>query len=1131
MVLPASVRALWLCAAFLALASCGRQSGLPAPGSQKYRELVHAFNVGLSALQCSEDVRAKARLTEASQIAPAEPAIWADLGLLAVRQQEFDTALRNMTKAHELAPANSRIEFYLGDIESKRGNLPEATRHFQRAVELDGANIKALYSLAQETERQATSSSDSDALGYLKKILVQRPANIAVLVDVARLAAKAGDNATLKSAVASLSQQSTAWPPEVQQQMKTLEQAAQGGNPREAALRVAFLRNVLLRVPEYRRNIDAVKTPPASAGEPFAKFMKMPSPSSEPAPPDLGMSFASEPAADVPQGRVDWLRTFYLDGSGKESVMWSDGESIHIVGGATIKTGPVGRNGVAVADLNFDFKNDLVLGGPKGLRIYEQQDPSHFTDITAHTHLPADILNGSYTGAWPFDFDLDGDLDIVLGVSGAPPLVLRNNGDGTFAAVRPFNGPQGVSSLAIADVAGLTAPDIAMVGQDGRLSVFMNERHGQYRARAVPPNITEGVLAVAEGDVDGDGLLDFVVWKSDGSVVRLSDKNDGQKWDTGEIAKANAAGVSVGNARLAVADFDNNGSLDLLVGDGQVFLGSASGFTRLNNVPPIVGPAIMDANGDGQLDLVGLSSTGAPVRLINHGTKHYQWQTLRLRAATVYGDQRINSFGLGGEIEIRTGMLTEKEIIDAPVVHFGLGEHGGTDVARILWPNGLLQVEFELKADQDVLAAQRLKGSCPSLFAWDGHRMSFVKDSAPLATGLGEEIPRTEEWYKLPGSQIQPHDGYYDLRVTDELWESYYVDSYALLVVDHPQGTEIWSDERFPLPPKARLYTTATPRPFLTVTDDLGHDVSEVVGKVDQKYLDTFGRGRYQGVTRDHWVEVELPEDAPRSGPLYLIADGWMHPTDASIDLAIGQGSEPKEEGLRILVPDAHGRWVVAQSKLGFPASKMKTMVIDLAGLFLPNAPRKLRLATNMEIFWDRLAWAEGLANEGIRTQRLSLVSAELRHRGFSVMDIADPSSPEIPDYDRLEGTGQKWPAIEGYYTRYGDVLELLRKSDDRYVIMGSGDEVLLRYPAATPTAPGRVRDFVMIGDGWIKDGDFNSAFSRTVLPLPYHAMKSYKTPPGRLEDDHAYREHPGDWQEFHTRYMAPEEFRSALWR
>jgi hypothetical protein len=307
--------------------------------------------------------------------------------------------------------------------------------------------------------------------------------------------------------------------------------------------------------------------------------------------------------------------------------------------------------------------------------------------------------------------------------------------------------------------------------------------------------------------------------------------------------------------------------------------------------------------------------------------------------------------------------------------------------------------------------------------------------------------------------------------------------------------------------------------------------VSEAVREVDQKYLDTFGRGRYQGVTRDHWVELELPRDAPQSGPLYLIADGWMHPTDASIDLAMGQGSESKEDGLRIEVPDAHGRWVVAQSKLGFPASKMKTMVIDLTGLFHPNAPRKIRLATNMEIFWDRLAWAPGLSNERIRTERLSLAKAELRHRGFSMMDVADPSSPEIPDYNRLVGTGQKWAAIEGYYTRYGDVLELLRKPDDRYVIMGSGDEVLLRFPEASELPGGWERDFIMIGDGWIKDGDFNSAYSRTVLPLPYHGMRGYTTPPGRLEDDHAYREHPHDWQDFHTRYMAPEEFRSALWR
>ncbi len=195
----------------------------------------------------------------------------------------------------------------------------------------------------------------------------------------------------------------------------------------------------------------------------------------------------------------------------------------------------------------------------------------------------------------------------------------------------------------------------------------------------------------------------------------------------------------------------------------------------------------------------------------------------------------------------------------------------------------------------------------------------------------------------------------------------------------------------------------------------------------------------------------------------------------------MGQGNGPREQGLRIEVPDATGRWIVARSGLGFPASKRKTMIFELSGLFRPQAPRKLRLATNMEIFWDRLAWATEAPDGTLRTERLTPAAAELLHRGFSVMNAASASSPEEPDYNRLEGTGQKWQEIEGYYTRYGDVRELLEKTDDRYVIMGSGDEVRVRFAAPPAPPAGWVRDFIMIGDGWIKDGDYNSAFSRTL--------------------------------------------------
>jgi hypothetical protein len=108
-------------------------------------------------------------------------------------------------------------------------------------------------------------------------------------------------------------------------------------------------------------------------------------------------------------------------------------------------------------------------------------------------------------------------------------------------------------------------------------------------------------------------------------------------------------------------------------------------------------------------------------------------------------------------------------------------------------------------------------------------------------------------------------------------------------------------------------------------------------------------------------------------------------------------------------------------------------------------------------------------------------------------------------------------------------VRELLEKIDDRMVITSAGDELRLKFAALPAPPAGWTRDYVMVGDGWIKDGDLNSTFSKTVLPLPYHGLKDYNTSPGRLEDDPAYKRHPQDWQTFHTRYVTPEFFLKAL--
>ena len=73
----------------------------------------------------------------------------------------------------------------------------------------------------------------------------------------------------------------------------------------------------------------------------------------------------------------------------------------------------------------------------------------------------------------------------------------------------------------------------------------------------------------------------------------------------------------------------------------------------------------------------------------------------------------------------------------------------------------------------------------------------------------------------------------------------------------------------------------------------------------------------------------------------------------------------------------------------------------------------------------------------------------------------------------------------------------------------------------------------MLIGDGWVKDGDYNTSFSKTVLPLPRarpSRLRRRRTPSGaELEDDPVYQQHVRDWQTYHTRFVTPRDFLSGL--
>jgi tetratricopeptide (TPR) repeat protein len=1081
-----------------------RRPPLPAPGTSTYEQTTQAFYHGLAALEVGLLDDARQQFAAATRLVPQEPATWANLGLAQLRLGELDAAVAPVERAVELAPANADIALLAGQMEVARGRLDEAVARLRRASALDPRGLQARFALADELQRIGTAPTDAEAAALYDELAARAPANLAVLLERARLAAKMRDARRLADSVSRIAMQGDGWPQVAREQLAALQDAASGSRFPEAARSTTLLRNVLARVPAFSEGLAAARTPAEQIAAPLDRFVALEPAAAHPAPADMALRFTrgALPAAAAASGRI-------------------------------------GRTAAAL-DWDHDFRLDHVQAGAGGVELLLQKEDGSFADATQSAGVAPAAVAGTITGLWPADLDMDGDVDVVVGTSGAT-RVLRNNGDGTWRALDVFASLAGARGFAWADLDGDADPDAAFIAGDGRVRVLANRQMTRFEPLDPPPGL-DAATALAAADLDADGAIDLVAGDAQGRVSKLTRR--GTVWEAVTVASWPGGAIT----RLVLADFDNNGALDVAAarsGRSRVWLaGETYALTALADDLDGEAWEAADTDEDGLLDVIGVAG-GAPARWIGAGRLGYHWKTFTTRAQQNAGDQRINSFGLGGEIEIKSGLLWQKQVIQSDRIHFGLGPRTTIDVARVLWPNGVPQAEFGIGVDDAFVAEQRLKGSCPWVFAFDGRAISFVTDflwRSPLGLRINAQdtagVTQTEDWVRIRGDQLVPRDGRYDVRITAELWETHFFDHVSLLVVDHPRDTETFVDERFSAasPPSLEVQSLRALRPVTSARDDAGRDVTAMVSARDGRYLATFARGEYQGIAAPHAVEFDVPA-MPVAPPAVLVAEGWVYPTDSSINLAVGQGAAPKPSGLALDILDDAGAWREVVHDLGFPAGKNKSMLIDLAPA---RGARRLRLRTNLEIYWDRLAVAER-AGVRPRTERVAASRAELRFRGFSQTFSPRGETPETPEYARLANVAPRWRDLEGYHTRFGDVRELLTGVDDRYVIMNAGDELRLEFPERPAPPAGWRRDFVLIGDGWEKDGDYNTGFSQTVLPLPSHARPDYgrhangvssrgaETPSDErdleLEDDPVYQAHRDDWVRFHTRFVRPRGF------
>ena len=799
------------------------------------------------------------------------------------------------------------------------------------------------------------------------------------------------------------------------------------------------------------------------------------------------------------------------------------------------------QTGVVAGDFDNDNLPDLLVTGDGGLRLFHNLGNGKFEDVTVKSKLPKyDHLTIS---AAFVDADQDGDLDIFIAgfttldsraevndytfpreFSGAPNLLLRNNGDSTFTDIsdaakvnqsKPKNGAGGKSIAVIpTDFDNRRDVDFLVLNYGERPTLLRNTRDGAFLDVAEEVGLTKSAnwSCAAVGDFNKDGFVDFFFGRADDvGVFAISDGR-------GKFKLQNAPAGTNKAAAAQFVDFDNDGLLDLIVKTDKGFVAARNlgdGWTNADAALFKINPVAVsdtkqmlagDLDRDGSVDLLAVAPNGGAQFLANYNRSQNKSVAVALKGRV------SNHTGVGVRVDLRAGSLTQKlesyAASPAPApseVYFGLGQRAKPDAVRIIWPSGIVQSETEIfaapskpvglaRAPLRIEELDRKPSSCPYLYTWNGERFEFITDFL----GGGEmgnwetagvyHYPDSNEFVRVTADQLRPHDGKYELRVTNELEEVLYLDYLKLVAVEHDADAEVYPNEGLGIPNAAQqiLYTTHDEHAPLSAVAADGENVRPKIEKLDRRFYDNFKSLNIRGYADTHALTLNLDDKKGYRGRTLLLLTGWTDYAFSSDDLAASQSGKSLFLP-RLEVKNRRGEWQTVIDSIGIPIGRPQTLVVDLTGKFLTDS-REVRIVTNFKTFWDKIA-VDTSAPTVVKTTELSPNTADLRERGFS----REIKFGEMiaTDYDHVE-RDDRWKHFRGDFTRLGDVKPLLNAVDDVFMIAASGDELALTFDALPAPPPGKKYTFLLYGDGYSKEMDINSGSPDTVLPLPFKQMTKY---------------------------------------
>jgi tetratricopeptide (TPR) repeat protein len=1064
--------------------------------------IIARINLSIALYYLPDAGGAKREAQKALSQDPNRPQPHYILGLIARSQNQFDEAIAEFQKVLKIDPDDIGSHINVGQILSQQKKYPEAIAAFRKAIVLEPFNETALYNLGILLTR---TGDKAEAQRVLKKFQELKESGAGTTIGTNYL-----EGGHYAEAVVS-----TGIEPELVDHNSpnvVFTDATQEFLPKDT------------RVATNRRKSSAGFEPAMLETNARAEAIVL-------------FDYDGDGDLDV------------FDASSSQRLLRNDGGKFtDVTQGSGLSLTDTQYCFAAVAgDYDNDARPDLFVlrFADNRFILYHNDGDGHFSDRTKQTGLDMPVLKGSpYFSAAFVDVDHDGDLDIF--VVGPTNILFRNNGNGTFsditdaAKVSAANSFSSSSAIIPTDFDNRRDVDLFLLPRSNPPSLFRNLRDGTFRdvAKEVGLDDQGAFWCAAAGDINKDGFTDFFMSIDTRAVFAMNDAHNHFK-----LRPAPA------DAKQAMAaqflDYDDDGLLDLIVlttkgmrlwrnaGNDFVDVSQRALPDAFRNLDASFGNRGMfsgqtafasgDLDNDGDTDLV-LRGPGGQLKILRNdgGNKNHSIKI------DLHG--RIsNKSAVEAKVEMRAGSLYQKlEVYStspapAPAdLIFGLGKREMPDVVRVLWPAGIVQAETEFAAHQNIASfislniteLDRKPSSCPYLYTWNGERFEFVTDfmgggemgyleepgvSEPGAVATGSRrparynTPDPDEYVRITADQLREKDGRYELRVTNELEESMFVDRLQLIALAHPEGTEVYPNEGMSDPPKPfKLFVTHNARPPLSAIDDHGNDVLDLILKMDRRWPADFKLDRIRGYADQHTLRMKLA-DGPESRVVLLLT-GWTDYAWSSDNVAATQAK--KEMTLpSIQVKNGKGNWHTVIEDIGIPVGRPQTVTVDLTGKFL-SADREVRLVTNMRIYWDQILVDTSDGKAPVQINRLPPARADLRWRGFSAEVTPDGREPFGYDYRQVSFTSP-WKVMTGRYTREGDVRELLLKSDDMFVVSRPGDEISLSFDAKVlpPLPAGWTRTFLLYADGFSKEMDINSASPDQLAPLPFHGMSRYPYP------------------------------------